>query len=366
MGISSDGKKISAPVNWGEPYNVVNQAPSNWKDAGVMCTLANIDKWSLKKPVKYPCLDDNPDRFKAYNGLYGLKAPKIYTSAYALISAIEAGTEKGWEYDPPTGGMESPYRPHDFNGYDHTAKSPLPYIVPGQQFIDEDSIALALDNDAGATSVKLADMTAAQFGDAYGTLNLSQWYVGIYFEETGTNVYTSSTPISIGNGTIHAVAYPWILGQGTHKAYPFLCNFKCTPTDGGVPASGAYFIYAGGAETFSVVAASTLFIPTVTVCKWVNSYSNELQYSVSLKNTSSKNRTFANLRLEISPQRVGGDVATAINFGTVTVNAGQTWSQSGTLDNVDIPTLDGLHSGWTYCRLTYDGRNAKVFTKMPN
>ena len=55
MSVSSDGKKISGPIFWGDPYTVLRVSPSTSAgyDAGTIICHVNINKWSKRKPMRY-------------------------------------------------------------------------------------------------------------------------------------------------------------------------------------------------------------------------------------------------------------------------------------------------------------------------
>lgn len=83
-----------------------------------LCTSALINKWSLYKPIDYDKSSGltDADYFAADFG-YTISSQNSYISLKNAISL-----NKGWDYNKPRGGKNSPYRLGDFRKYDHSAK----------------------------------------------------------------------------------------------------------------------------------------------------------------------------------------------------------------------------------------------------
>lgn len=116
----NDGQ-ITAPINAADPYKVLGVAASKGYDIGTICSNIHgkMNKWSIRKPMHVP------------NKLGLLTANDIRTWNCGLVTA-ESSTISGiinsvitgncWRYLPPTGGMASPFRITDFDGYDHNTQ----------------------------------------------------------------------------------------------------------------------------------------------------------------------------------------------------------------------------------------------------
>ncbi len=114
----TSGSVITAPINVAEPYKVLGVAPIYGYDVGYICSNRHgkINKWSVRKPIHVPnvvrMLTDG--EIKLYDcGLTVFGESSIMAAA----NRVKDGCD--WSYNAPQGGIGSPFRITDFNGYDH-------------------------------------------------------------------------------------------------------------------------------------------------------------------------------------------------------------------------------------------------------
>lgn len=82
-----------------------------------LCTMADINRWSLRRPIRHTGLGLSLDDFKAANWGYTINS---YSTPALLYAALQAGT--AWSENKPAGSSASPYRLGDFRGYDPSSK----------------------------------------------------------------------------------------------------------------------------------------------------------------------------------------------------------------------------------------------------
>lgn len=158
-------------------------------DVGRLCTHPNINKWSRYKPYSYPQV----------TGIYGASGtddniPKNVLNWGINPAVINAGNlpdsqeladnwGKWGQWEPPYGGLESPYRLGDFRNYNHQAKPAIgsvvfyndnggtrPVVSGGREKTFQFRVKLILNSDA---DIKLSEYKATVVGsimDMYLTL----------------------------------------------------------------------------------------------------------------------------------------------------------------------------------------------------
>lgn len=89
-------------------------------DVGGLCTSDAINKWAKYKPVSRPVLRPLTEEERKGTGgtgeYYGLQCTLTQITISPELHNV------GFEYIRPTGGISSPYRLSDFDGYDHAAE----------------------------------------------------------------------------------------------------------------------------------------------------------------------------------------------------------------------------------------------------
>ena len=183
----NDEEVIQAPVSIDDVQKVLN---TNTSDIGSLCTNASINMWSKHKPVKGGGL------FSINIVGKGIKIPYA-TTITDFMELITNGRALDWSYDKPTGGIYSPYRLADFNGYDHYANCMFYYLDNKSlsfTFRTDDylqiNIAAIKDGNAGAnTQLTIND------------LNISKYYFGAAIEYNNNiiTIVTNATTLDDNN-----------------------------------------------------------------------------------------------------------------------------------------------------------------------
>lgn len=112
---------ISNPINPQDPYLVlgVRKRKSGYNINYICSNLhGRINKWAKYKPIDYPVIGELTEA-QLKNGDYGIKP---VTAKSTVLDAVNANS---YEYVPPKGGDNSPYRLCDFIGYNHNAEPPI-------------------------------------------------------------------------------------------------------------------------------------------------------------------------------------------------------------------------------------------------
>lgn len=127
---------VSAPVSFADVNTVLGTSHT---DLAALCKDGNIKKWAMYKPESFAVLgilslaNRQTNKF-GLTPLTNLKAQSVaqgYTgtnpaaanvgdSGYSITDVSNANQE--WTYTKPSGGLSSPYRLTDFNGYLHSAR----------------------------------------------------------------------------------------------------------------------------------------------------------------------------------------------------------------------------------------------------
>lgn len=92
------------------------------RNVGGLCTSSNVNPWSKWKPIHSTVSTMTLGELKNRN--YGIEIVQA-NNPTSLVSAIKANGNKGYTYNNPTGGSNSPYRLGDFRNYEHSAAMPL-------------------------------------------------------------------------------------------------------------------------------------------------------------------------------------------------------------------------------------------------
>lgn len=226
---------ITAPVNTTD-VGVVLGVSSN--DVGYLCSNLHgkINKWAKHKPVRKNGFATTSVTYRATSGNCGLKHPAFYSNKQDFLDAVISGdANAAWEYEPPTGGISSPFRLTDFVGYKHNAISPFGAIQDGSSFMLDNGgnftfPAIAPRNEEGELS--LSDFTEGEFH--YG-----EWFFGILLWKNNIS-YWATADYSIGSDNFnkYSVNFKEILSAhtGIFRAVPFLAN-KQFSSNGSLPAN---------------------------------------------------------------------------------------------------------------------------------
>lgn len=106
MSYNSTTGVISAPVSIRDVQLALGNSSGDLK---TLCTAPSVNPWSWKKPLNYNVLFASDAVLKMQSGYKSSQ----YATGFGAIQVLT--------YDPPVGGITSPYRLLDFNGYNHIA-----------------------------------------------------------------------------------------------------------------------------------------------------------------------------------------------------------------------------------------------------
>lgn len=195
-------------------------------DVGTLCSSQNINMWSRAKPVhiyKSIAPDRNSNWWKGTSGTCGISLTNASTQNYKLIpSMYTTDLKNGWEYQPPNGGENSPYRLYDFMYYDHNAFPPfLGFVVTGK--VKEEGLLNAMISYAPTTdgeklpgSVSLDDISAT-------ATTLNYYYFGIVVTDKNGNFKGRVTSSTKGDLRCSYDVSSLTLGS-SYYVYPFLAR----------------------------------------------------------------------------------------------------------------------------------------------
>jgi hypothetical protein len=258
-------KKYTAPLRIAHIAEALGiEFAGRGRDIGYLCgnTHRRINMWARCKPVRHPSVGPlSPDRLREAG--YGLVPPEP-----VAMPGEDAWMRGKWNYSPPRGGIDEPYRPSDFDGYD-TRSSP-PVSAPGTLRISPADNGGTLDFRFGtsmSTIVSADNLTLADFDI------LSDYYpcVLIMFDGPGSTRYVRCIT---GNATFGQDAAPqvhvpvsFLLALGFGELTYFMCGCTAPQPELGEPLSGSVRYMAlpserplkGGIIVAEAVPASVAF-----------------------------------------------------------------------------------------------------------
>ena len=192
---------------------------------GELCIHPNINKWSRYKPYSYPQV----------TGIYGASGtddhipknilnwginPALVTAGQLPASQELADNWGKWgQWEPPSGGIESPYRLEDFAGYNHQAKPAIgsvvfynnnggtrPVVSGGRQKSFQFRAKLILNADA---DIKLSEYKATVAGsimDMHLTLVIGTQMPSLSYPEARLVQSTKTIGQAIADGDTEIIA----------------------------------------------------------------------------------------------------------------------------------------------------------------
>lgn len=141
----SEDKIVTAPFGWPELASLLGTGA----DEGQICKSENINMWSRHKPVAFKKLSplfelgENDSQVCEWKGNdrinmpFGLSMPKD-VSDIRLLKGLKITYA-----NRPTGTMESPYRLHDFEGYNHKSVCPWKIRFPeGEMYKNQTNVLI--------------------------------------------------------------------------------------------------------------------------------------------------------------------------------------------------------------------------------
>lgn len=323
----TSGGKIFTQIIDGVEYGISVQDVStcigdNRTGISDLCTSPKIKDWSKFKPIKVDTVQNLPeDSFKSRN--YGLSFPK-YNELTTMYNARGAR----WEYERPT----LYFRITDFNGYNHNAKSPLPYLADSTEVgwlsIDTElTIPIHSDVDYGDTetdNILLSDLNL-------DGISFSNLYLGVILISPSGQVFymTSKTP-GLDKNTL---TLPWSGNKptGTYTAWLFASLIPVDTFTGNAQLSTYILLDQKEAKT---ITFTQLFNWQINV-DYVYLNLTELKGEIVITYKSTAARTFPALSLGIytfagAPNEspgVNDEIKTGITIPSVSVSANGTTTQ---------------------------------------
>lgn len=167
-----------------------------------LCRHKNINIWSPYKPISHP----DKSRPDSVRRLTGFKQVDATFNTRAI---------KQWVYDPPTGGVNSPFVLADFRGYNPFASAPK-LILPESTFISDN----ATRAEFKATLI-LPQIPLERFSPNLNT-------VSIEFESFLNTTVVGSVvvpPNTYGSIDIPCVQYNGLPSNGNTSHYPYYVRF---------------------------------------------------------------------------------------------------------------------------------------------
>ena len=421
--MATSGVLITGNVSFADVNKTIG---TNHTDEGHLCTDVHINKWAMYKSERFATLGElslanrksnmfslspklNNKALAVCNG-YGGTSPaqaNVGASGYTIADISAANQE--WEYLRPNGGISSPYRVHDFQGYLHTAREP----VAGWQSMEikkdvlttvcNQALAGTQDVSEGATAWKLTCSTCNPFqlscrmGDSSSTyigggggdqIPLSAFFgtndnwrlgVGVFVDgETKMHFFASNWPLRFVTGTSNAyrglpsletnqfLCQKLLLSTGsatskTFTAIPLMFK-NCTITQGSLNGKQLTLLAAGTGLVYSSPSNNTVITITVKgdgtpyvggIRTWPSTATSDGVFIVGAYNTGSTAGTPPNTA---SIQQFAVFLATGKSFsGTKKLNYNFTYTY-GVGGSRQIGTLSGQASISNSNTISYQGQ----------
>lgn len=242
--MAHSGGYITAPLNTDDVSAVLGVASH---DVGTLCANnhGKINKWSRCKPVSLNTLYATAADMKTAN--FGLTVPALAGTFESVVDKIvNKDSSTLWNYTPPSGGANSPYRLTDFEHYYHNAQAPFPIPIKKGEIpfnLADDSITINFDFPVDESSVtgintynvQLHELTVqvynlGKFKLALAVRNDRSSSAGTYRFESDKTLENDGTSIKITNSAFFSIG-------ATYTCYPFFYlqqgdSFLAIPSDG--------------------------------------------------------------------------------------------------------------------------------------
>lgn len=320
--MSNSNGQIFAPVSERDVQVVLGTAVNTWSG---LCTHPNINKWSLKKPVRhtnmfasgYPVIEN------WYSGKYG---------DYGIVwgeSTLNTIDVSNIQYLPPSGSENEPYRILDFDGYYHDAANPVEFISPSVLYNNTGGSFFVFAINQDERCVRLIDL----FPDGIG----EDWYVAVRVVGGGYTRYrTADSPFNGSqNGNKDSIDIS-ISSDANLSVFKNIESIKVIPFLSTIPLAnwgtfgvvGRYKSLGYAEKTISVIQAP--YTPKITATGTANMFTvSTIIISITVTNVS-------NSPVEFQWQTIQFDKNDS--NGTSLKNLTTTWSRSGnTLSSETVP-----------------------------
>ena len=293
---------------------------------------------------------------------FGLVPAATYDSVFAFRTAVANNTFNGsWNYVAP--GANHYMRLSDWlnvekntsgayvvkGGYNHEATKPFGTLR---------SLTATLSNNTNSSLLIPCEAPAMSDGSDDGQLNiadftkagydLSNWYFGVmlYYNANKRVIATTSQPIGkeqdwqVDMGYLDPATY-----AGSPKAVPFMSSVRIVA--GGAEPSGARIVGVDSVgATITLKTTSQLYVANAN-CHYPDNTRNTIRYRVDINNTAPTAVTLQNVYLRIATSASGANEAVLRSFGSIKIEAGQTWQAEATVNNPN------RNFDYQFCKLSY-------------
>lgn len=329
---------ITDPVNTDDVSSVLGE---NSHDVKTLCMSVKINMWARFKPevINTP---ESISLVQRRSNNFGLSPTETYSSKTAFINAVKNGTfTGGWQYTRVSGTAWA--RLDDFVNYNHRATAPFGTLLPGKFMLTSNStVSLLVPASAPENDDTIIGIDEFQKGGA----DYKNWYFGILLYHASRQ-FMATTTQPIGTKQDWQVPFGWInpSNAATYKGVPFLSSKPYV--NGGQDPSDVQIIGIGNkGVSIQLATTSQTYVPSAT-CYYKDGTTLNVNYLVTIQNTSTQQVTLTSVVLMVATSSAGANSQTLVSFGTVTVGANQTWTQSG----VKAVTTRNFQ----FCQLRYSG-----------
>lgn len=259
-----------------------------------ICQSKNINRWAKNKPFRYAAWNFASDEARnnarrSLNQAIDFSAAKVGTkfNANALKEKYEStDIHNGWEYLQPEGGVASPNRLRDLDGYRHDS---IPFIagfsIPAIWSKETSEIPISfLVTEESEDSLTYKDFPIIQ-----------NCYMGVALLSQSSGNFRVTAEKTIGEQGVEFSIPVFGIKEDTYTAYPFISSKKImlynnTDEDNNdiytVPESTAKIIKIVASHIIIEINAS--YASTSSNGKWL------LTYSIDVTNNSGADITFNN------------------------------------------------------------------------
>lgn len=236
---------ITAPVTIFDVYRALGLATQGGVySVSYACgnSHGKINMWSRMKPVhllKVLFTTSVTKWWRGQNGTCGITIPA--TSGPSLIpEKFTEDKKNGWEYEPPWGGENSPFRLTDFEGYYSDAHPPCrDFIVVNPEVGEGQTLNCGTiqyvppmgDMILKPGSLSFSEISGGVSDSTGNNMSLEDWYLGVVVTDSSGAFKGRVTAENPGSGA--QVKYPVTNLQRnvTYRVYPFLSKGKMTYGD---------------------------------------------------------------------------------------------------------------------------------------
>ena len=280
-----------------------------------LCTSANINWWSKKKPVQFTGTRSST-WWKSRTQNCGIN-PYQLSSVADVINHCD-GTENGWTYERPNGSTY-PYRLLDFQGYHHNARAVISNIRV--------SPSTVVRTSAGKLSI-LSTMPISS--DSQLTLgdmgSMADCYLGLYAKmTTGSTARCGANTIKLsadGGDAFELSTNGWT--AGSWRVYPFITTVS---GDNNTLTGTRYSCPFASYTAITVVATAVI----VTITSVVKNSTLKWTATITITNSTSSSVTLTNNTWKTRPDYEGekdpdtvSDVSGTIASQTIAANGSKT------------------------------------------